>query len=435
MSTGRGEGALKNAFDLWSLREDVQVELEPPGGPVHLRIPCGEITIQRPTSPVREALSRMTLGPVCLNNVMSREYPAQWTQLVQVLDQLQPYIIRTLGLGTGQPLLSVMPLTPQSRFRLEPLPPDAGVRLSTFAALRTNGREYLLESPLAAHRVLLHRAEAVWLVGLLGRPATVATWADALPQFRSIAPEFLAYLAAAGMVALAEPVSSEVATPAFPEDSDPALAGWSQLDLAFHARRTRGRHDCPLGITYPLGKAGSPQPVIKPQAAEGIALHRPRWEDLAASDVPLAAAMECRRSIRRYDDDPPTAMELGDLLYRTARVRSLITLPSSAPSRPDGAERVDPRLSDRPYPGGGACYELELYVTVGHCAGIPSGIYHYDPLGHRLEPVTMERRAVDGLLLRARRDAAMDVPPPILITMTARFQRLSWKYEGLEAYA
>ena len=94
----------------------------------------------------------------------------------------------------------------------------------------------------------------------------------------------------------------------------------------------------------------------------------------------------------------------------------------------------DPRLSDRPYPGGGACYELELYVTVGRCEGIAPAVYHYDPLGHRLELVNSDRAVVDELLDSAGQIAVMDVPPPVLITMTARFRRLTWKYEGM-AYA
>jgi len=96
----------------------------------------------------------------------------------------------------------------------------------------------------------------------------------------------------------------------------------------------------------------------------------------------------------------------------------------------DGAG-LDPRLSDRPYPGGGACYELELYVTVGQCEGIASAIYHYDPLGHQLELVNSDRAMVDELLSGASQAAVMDTPPPVLITLTARFRRLTWKYEAM----
>ncbi len=455
MTTAHGSDTLPVLAELWSLREDVQVELGPSDGPVRLYGPWGEVTIQQPPSSLRDALHRMRLGPILLKNVISwqKESPAtrEQVQLLRGLERLQPFIIRTLGFESGQLLLSVVPLTLRSRFQLAPLPLDAQVRLSTFAEMRTNGTDFILESPLALHRVLLHRAEAIWLIAALGRPTTVAACDGALPQLGPFAAHALAYLVAAGMVVLGEkaddsPSELDSGTPAFAEDVDPVLADWPQVDLMFHTCSTLGRHDNPFGITYPLGEDESAEPVVKPQQAEGIPLRRPRWEDLSASDPTLAVAMEGRRSMRRYRPEPVTAEELGILLYRTARVRSLITPPSALqpswrsgpdqPSRPHPGEpgRVDPRLSDRPYPGGGTCYELELYATIGNCPGIPSGVFHYDPLGHRLEPVNSDRAAVDELLLSAREAAAMDIPPLLLITMTARFRRVSRKYKGM-AYA
>lgn len=471
MTMDHGSDSQGRQSDLWSLREDVQVELENGGSLLQIRSRWGNVTIQRPSQPVREALHRMRLGPVSLENVTSvRNGPEPSDddgsgpaargrssrariQLYQVLNRLQPLIIRSLRLETGHPLLSVVPLTPRSRFRLLPLPPDVPVRLSTYAELRTNGTEYCLESPLSLHRVLLHRPEAIWLISSLGRPVTAAEYAAAHPQLAFVAADVLTYLAAAGMVVRAEGTERRGGSdqPVFSEDTDPALAGWSGVDLMFHTRRTLGRHDNPFGVTYPMGLLGSPEPVVKPRlAGPAIPLHRPSWEGLTTADPALAIAMEGRRSMRVYGPRPVTASELGDLLYRTARVRFLITPPSSAapsshPEAPSGAEGTpqvsgedvavtDPRLSDRPYPAGGACYELELYVTVGQCQGIMPGIYHYDPLGHQLELVNPDRTTADQLLLSAGQAAVMDVPPPVLITMTARFRRLTWKYESV-AYA
>jgi SagB-type dehydrogenase family enzyme len=121
-----------------------------------------------------------------------------------------------------------------------------------------------------------------------------------------------------------------------------------------------------------------------------------------------------------------TARELGELLYRGARVRSVID--STAAGKPLAS------TSDRPYPSGGAAYELDLYVTVHECVGIPRGVYHYDPLDHRLEMVDADLAMIDELLESGRVNANLDGPPPVLITMTARFRRLSWMYSGL-AYA
>lgn len=424
--------------ELWSLHEGVQVELESGGSLLRVRSRWGDIAIQNPSEPVRDALYRMGLGPISLDNVagIGNRYSAARIQLEKVLNRLQPLVIRSLGTETGQPFLSVVPMTPGSVFHTEPVPPDVPVRLSTYAELRTNGKEYCLESPLSLHQVLLHQAEAVSLIGFLGRPVTAAGYVAALPRLASVAADTLAYLVAAGMVVRAEePEHSEGSDlPVFSEDTDPALAGWSGVDLMFHTRRTLGRHGNAFGATYPFGSQGSPEPTVKPPLpGPGIPLHRPRWEDLAAADPALAVAMEGRRSMRTYGPEPVTAAELGALLYRTARVRSLVT-PGSGTEPGAGADGNDPRLSNRPYPGGGACYEIELYVTVGQCQGIAPAIYHYDPAGHQLELVNSDRALVDELLKCASQAAVVDVPPPVLITMTARFRRLTWKYEGM-AYA
>ena len=409
MTTEHGFGGRS---ELWSLREDVRIS--PGDGPLRLRSQWGEVTIERPSPVVREALRRMRLGPVSLENVTGPEPgDGDRARLHAVLGRLQPLVIRTLGSATGRPLLSVVPLAPQARFDPVPLAPDTRVALSTFAQLRTDGREYRLESPLSLHRVQLHRPEALWLIGRLARP--VAASGEAWQPLAGVAGDVLAYLAAAGLLAGPEPADELQA------------AGWSPADLMFHTRSTTGRHDNAFGITYPLGRAGSPEPVVK-RPAPGIDLHRPRWADLAA-DPPLAIAMEGRRSVRAHGAEPVTADELGDLLYRTARVRALVT-----PGDQEPQEGRDPRLSDRPYPGGGACYELEVYVTVGRCTGLARGVYHYDPFGHRLEPVDADAAVIDGLLSNAAERAMMDVAPQLLITLTARFRRISWKYEGL-AYA
>jgi SagB-type dehydrogenase family enzyme len=419
--------------ELWSLREDVTIETGQGDSPLRLRGRWGEVIVERPSPLVRGALERMRLGPVSLENVVGsraadRTLAAQWAELYRVFDRLQPLIIRSLSLESGQPLLSVVPLTVQSRFRPAPLTADIPIRLSAFAVLRSDGNTYCLESPLALHRVLLHRAEAVMLVASLAGPITPAALAASLPPVGPVTADALDYLAAAGMVVQAEGTAEN--PPVFAEDTDPALTGWSWADLMFHAFSTLGRHDHNFGVTYPTGQTVPPEPVVKRQADRYILLHRPRWEELSEADPTLTTAIEGRRSLRRHGARPVTVTELGDLLYRTARVRSLIAVePENRPV--GGGSEAGHELSDRSYPSGGACYELEFYATVGNCAGLARGIYHYDPLGHRLEPVSADRAAVDELLGCARVAAGMHEPPQVLISMTARFRRLGWKYEGL----
>jgi SagB-type dehydrogenase family enzyme len=426
--------------ELWSLREDVSLEGDPFRDAVRLRGRWGDITIPRSSPLVRETLYRMGLGPISLENATSAaampargRYPdpaevrGQVTELHNVLERLQPLIVRSLAQKSGQPLLSVVPLTMRSRFYPVPLAAGARFRLSVYACLRADGREYSLESPLSLHRVVLHRTAAMRLIAPLASPITPDAFMAALSRTEPAAARVLEYLAAAGMVVGAQgPANTSV----FAEDLDTAVVGWSPVEMMFHTRSTLGRHDHNFGVTYPAGTTRPVEPVVKPQASQHIPLHRPRWEDLRRSDPPVVVAMEVRRSARRYAESPITAAQLGDLLYRTARVRSLITAAPGGQDPPDVPESGTP-YSNRPYPSGGACYELELYLTVGSCTGLANGVYHYDPLGHRLEPVSADRAAADELLSAACMSAALDSPAQVLISMTARIRRLSWRYEGL----
>jgi SagB-type dehydrogenase family enzyme len=407
---------------------------------VRLRGRWGDITIPRSSQLVRETLYRMGLGPISLENATSAaampargtyrdpaEVRAQVTELHGVLERLQPLIVRSLAQKSGQPLLSVVPLTMRSRFYPVPLAAGAPFRLSVYACLRADGREYSIESPLSLHRVVLHRTAAMRLIAPLASPITPAAFTAALSLAEPAAARVLEYLAAAGMVVGAQGAGN---TSVFAEDLDTAVVGWSPVEMMFHTRSTLGRHDHNFGVTYPAGTTRPVEPVVKPQASRYIPLHTPRWEDLCRSDPPVVVAMEVRRSARRYAGSPITAAQLGDLLYRTARVRSLITAALGGQDPPDVPARGTP-YSNRPYPSGGACYELELYLTVGSCTGLANGVYHYDPLGHRLEPVSADRAAADELLSAACMTAALDSPAQVLISMTARFRRLSWRYEGL----
>jgi SagB-type dehydrogenase family enzyme len=88
-------------------------------------------------------------------------------------------------------------------------------------------------------------------------------------------------------------------------------------------------------------------------------------------------------------------------------------------------------ISDRPYLSIYGLYELELYVSVHKCVGMPRGTYHYDPRQHELALVNDSPPDLDELLDRARVAARTTLKPPLLITLTARVARTSWMYGGI----
>jgi oxazoline/thiazoline dehydrogenase len=142
---------------------------------------------------------------------------------------------------------------------------------------------------------------------------------------------------------------------------------------------------------------------------------------LTTHDHPTAWTMENRRSRRRKDGNAITVTQLGEFLYRTARIqRELFTGEYNA--------------SLRPYPGGGAIHALEVYLATERCEGLIDGLYHYCPARHVLEILPLTSEQSRELIDRAQFSMGKEGRPRVLFVITARFQRLAWKYEGL-AYA
>ena len=132
-----------------------------------------------------------------------------------------------------------------------------------------------------------------------------------------------------------------------------------------------------------------------------------------------------RHSVRDFDGKQPITLgELAHFLDSTARVQATFAIPPS-----DG----EPSLSyaPRPYPSGGGSYELELYLAVDNCEGLARGFYHYDAGEHALVAVDVDPHALDAMLRHAQYAMNAAALPQIVIMLTARFGRISWKYSSL----
>jgi SagB-type dehydrogenase family enzyme len=213
-------------------------------------------------------------------------------------------------------------------------------------------------------------------------------------------------------------------------EGDDSLALWEFHDLLFHTRSTEGRQAAPVGGTYALANAMPPLPAVRPRwPGRRIGLGRFSAEPAGAVS-PLVKLMQQRHSARSFDDRKPiTLAELAQFLHDSARVMSRW---SHRVELGDASPLVEYAM--RPYPSAGASYELELYLAVDRCEGLARGFYHYDAGANVLVPIASSPQDLQALLTEAA--FAMDAPgvPQILITIAARFGRVSWKYSGL-AYA
>jgi SagB-type dehydrogenase family enzyme len=218
-----------------------------------------------------------------------------------------------------------------------------------------------------------------------------------------------------------------------PAEGDDSLVLWDFHDLLFHARSTEGRHANPLGGAYPYADAIPPLPAVRP-SWPGVKIDLREVSPASAEILsPAAKLLRERHSTRDFDNRRPiTLAELARFLDGAARVQSEFKVPLDHGGGGGGGPELS--YTVRPYPSGGASYELELYLAVDACEGLPRGFYHYDAGAHALVPIETSGHRLDALFKSAEFAMGVNAAPQILITIAARFGRVSWKYSSI-AYA
>ncbi len=287
--------------------------------------------------------------------------------------------------------------------------------LSRFAFLRQIDGKMVLESPCSKSKIILQDWRGAALIAKLSQPQTCTTLSAEIPGITTeVAQQFLNLLLATSFA------KSEIKI----ESEKPPLMYWEFHDLLFHSRSRTGRYDKPTGGNMRFHGKTEPLPTVKPPMSnQMVELFKPNLEHLATIDIPLTKALELRQSIREYNSQPITAQQLGKLLYCCARVKRIETI--------DMEEFGEIELNYRPYPSGGALYELEIYPVVNRCQGLNSGVYQYLPLEHQLCRISGYTPDVEKLIKDAFQSSGEQDTPQILLVITARFGRLFWKYQSL----
>ncbi len=347
----------------------------------------------------------------------------QFGQMLQQLDERGWLSYAVL------PLAVVIPMVDSAELNLtEPYWTQTRLCLSRFAYQHPYEGTMVLESPLSKFRVKLLDWRASAILAQLAQPQTLGSLTPPPYLGAETAYQFLNLLWAAGFLT------------ADPEP--PSLQLWDFHNLLFHSRSRLGRHDYPA--YNKCIEQWSDFPVVKPPMSDQIVpLPRPNLGALMCNDATLTEALETRKSVRQYDDNHPITIEqLGELLYRTARIKELLSAEDwfGKNWREQLSFEADidyGELSRRPYPSGGTMYELEIYPVVRLCEGLSQGIYHYDALNHQLEQVIVTQDDIFALsgygLLDLLKLNGLGTPQ-VLLVITARFGRLFRRYRSI-AYA
>ncbi len=320
----------------------------------------------------------------------------------------------------GEDLVVIEPQVPEYWPQAPQLGNADALVLSRFAYMRRRGAEMVVESPRAGALFKICDPKIATAIAILSTPQQIKQLRrrESFPGVELLALlldcQILFKVGAAGESGLRL------------TEGDHSLVLWDFHDLLFHARSTEGRHANPLGGVYPYVGVISPPPAVRPSwPGKKIDLRKLSAAHPEAIS-PVATLLRKRHSTRSFDDQRPiTLAELSQVLDGTARV---LSRSNTKLDFDDGGHTV------RPYPSAGAAYELELYLAVNLCEGLARGFYHYDADAHVLAPIGVLTNQLEALLTGAEYAMGAPAAPQILITIAARFGRVSWKYSSI-AYA
>lgn len=318
------------------------------------------------------------------------------------------------------PTYGCVPLTNGQRLSLAHARCTDVYRLSRFAHMRLREGALVLENPVVSLRVTILQTDTAALFTKFAQGCTAKDIAKKLtgPETINRALGIVCVLRSAGIVF----ACSDDGT--IPEDRDPASRQWEFHDAIFHFHSRMGVHDNPMGGQYRWRDILPPEPAVRENVWRDNTreLFLPDLATVARADPSFTEVLEFRSS-RRYHNpnNPITFWQLGEFLYRAARIRNRYNTEFG-------------EFTSRPYPSGGASYELELYLTINQCRGLDRGFYYYDPEKHAISLIAEPNDQMEALLDDAYMATGFQCRPQVLITLGSRFQRVSWKYSGI-AYA
>ena len=410
---------------LLALREDVVLE-QGKGIADVLRHGEGEISLKGASRALLSALRRLASGGGTIEQLSAEVKESGDRRDLRLLHYYLDVLARRLLICyplvvDGAHLLTLEAVAARFQFSPFDIERRAQYRLSRFAVARREEDRFVIESPLSLARIAIQEAfVSAMLTELTSAKSCRELCREASGLDEDTARDVMTYLGTAGLI---EKVGENGRTA---DEDDTRLKPWEFHDLLFHSRTRWGRQAYRFGADFRFLGHMDPLPAVKPPMSEDvISLYKPDIELLKQQDPSLTSVLESRKSIRSYGASIG-AEELGEFLYRVARVREVI--------RRDPERGLFYEISRRPYPSGGAAYELEMYLTINTCPPIRPGIYHYNPLAHELCRISCARYQAESLLRDAWSAAGKTVVPQVLITLTSRFQRLSWKYSAI-AYA
>jgi oxazoline/thiazoline dehydrogenase len=287
--------------------------------------------------------------------------------------------------------------------------PSEPVILSEYSCMHKCGETLVLETTEFSATMQVRHARLMQAATALVNPMNCDNLARCVQLPEDTVMAFVALLLGIEVVRRADTSSSQTKN----------ISGWAFADRLLHARSRLGRHVGGFGGTFPLrGTVEHPSALACRRGGESVQLPVPDLAQITARDRPFTSVLEQRRSLREHSAEPISSGQLGEFLYRTARVTEVF--------QSYGMEFIK-----RPFPSGGGLYEIEFYLVVNRCEGVKSSLYRYDGQTHCLEHISDPSSDTKAMLVDAMRSSGCRNEPHVLIVLSARFLRVNWKYESI----
>jgi SagB-type dehydrogenase family enzyme len=209
--------------------------------------------------------------------------------------------------------------------------------------------------------------------------------------------------------------------------------GWDSLSHIFHfgtnSRLPTGgalpREDSSAAYIEHCEAMDANAPVVIP-AVTGDAFELPAPDVECLKKVSLWDALLARRTTREFSGEPIGLPVVSNLLHATFGA-------VHGPDRSDvdvyGIRSYGYR---RTSPSGGGLQSVEPYLINFTISGLPTGIYHYHSIDHKLTRIEGEFPASDLGPLLGGQNFANDLG--FAIFMVARFDKMWWKYPHSRSY-
>lgn len=166
-------------------------------------------------------------------------------------------------------------------------------------------------------------------------------------------------------------------------------------------------------LSEPDQQSDKPQPPFEIPLAEGQSqINLPQPDSIDFGRYDLRQAIEERRSIRKYSDDPLSLDELSYLLWLTQGVKKI----------------SDKRgVTLRTVPSAGCRHPFETYLSINRVENLQPGLYRFVATEHKLAAARLDEHFNDGLTEACMGQRQVDTSAVTFIWAAVPY-RTVWRY-------